>query len=223
RQLIGEATLDHARALVREARRFAPGLAMQCASSVTVLAVQGLVGLVLTRRAMERSNAGAVTVALDQHPGLLRGSGKRGDVIAFARDGKHVTLRAGEAKLSAGTATAGSQLVANAKVQLESTLQRAHHLQATHGLERRVRNQLIQTLTHHIEMADSPGAADALLAALLDRDCSVELDPLSVCEVHAWGLDGGDPVTLEHDEEPRCFVHSEEETRRALEEMLASS
>ncbi|MEQ9075566.1 MAG: hypothetical protein RLP09_17045, partial [Sandaracinaceae bacterium] len=39
RQLLGEATLDHARALVREARRFAPGLAMKSASSGTVLAV----------------------------------------------------------------------------------------------------------------------------------------------------------------------------------------
>jgi len=99
-QALTMADIDEAEteAVLFSARRLAPGLALSCIGSTGGVDLSGLLGLLLSARAMEMDDSPGLLLALDQHRDLLTGRGKLSDLLRIRLAGDRVIIDVIEAQ-----------------------------------------------------------------------------------------------------------------------------
>lgn len=215
--LFGDATPpDGARRVLDTALRVAPGLAMRCAGANVATELEGLVGLLLTAETVAAAHPDAVILSLDQHLGLLGGRGARGDLLFVRRANGYVSVTVCEAKFSTAHVGAESPVLATARAQVGSTVERLRHLSLDHPLHARARNALLRAVGHQAHLTVMSSAQAALAEALLDdlRDLRIPVvvESARSGEVHVWSVarDAGDVVVEEG--QTRAVIHGHEST-----------
>ena len=162
---------DLARRVVESARRFAPGTAISCTGTSCAVAVQGLVGLLLTRAKAGEPNGMHATLPIDQHVALLADTGgPQGDVLVVTRVTDGIELSVLESKFARES---GEALIPKASRQVRTTLARLARYAVEHPLRARVRENLARAIDDQREIA----GADAVPLALSEhvRDPAVPL------------------------------------------------
>ena len=187
-----EISTSETKAVLAAARALAPGLAIRCISSTGGVDLAGLLGLLLSARAIEAKSGGLV-LALDQHRDLLVGRGQLSDLLRIRIVDKSVCIDVVEAKFSAGALSLQSPAVIEAQHQVSSTIERLAQFTLDHPLILRTRSRLARAIVHRIHLGDpnAPWVTNAkdLLDAILDLRVKIHIGANTSSAIHAWSVD----------------------------------
>jgi hypothetical protein len=227
RFLLGSRVLGLGNAVVAAARSFVPGVAINAVGGTNIAHLEGLLGLLLTQRAL-----GIVTdrlvLSIDQHQDLLsRRAGPIGDVLVLERSVNGLYATVAESKFSRSVVSADSPVTGTAVRQVKSTLEKLGHLSVNHPLTFVARHTLARAVASQIQLTsedDVRARLEPFLQSALDKNCPILVSPASKCEVHLWStstatkdarvLDSNDVV---------IFSHSRSTTLAKLSDLVASS
>lgn len=221
RALLGTSVPGLATALVRAARRFVPGVAINAIGGTNAAQLEGLLGLILTQRQIAASDH--LVLSVDQHQELLsRRAGPIGDVLILRRatDGIHASVA--ESKFTRGPVDAQSPVAATAVKQVKATVEKLIHLSAVHPLAFVPRHMLARTIASQIQLAADPavtGRLQPFLAQALDQQQPLKVEPTSACAVHIWSTSEASVDGLTRDAEVPVHVHSRNTTLSELREL----
>ena len=227
RGLIGEDVEGLPEAVVTASRHFAPGLAINCAGAPTSVAIEGLIGLLLTAQAVRASQgAEALVLALDQHQGLLaRGHDDSRSDILYLRQEKDgaIVVSVVESKLSLNAASAETQVVGQALSQVKRTFERLDRFAASHPLVPAARAALRAALAQHLDLAGATKKhVDGLrpLMEAISQPTTVIRLARDEGEVHVWSLAPETKADVSIKEGTRVIIHDRAETMSGLKSML---
>ncbi|MFO0560249.1 MAG: hypothetical protein U0269_19690 [Polyangiales bacterium] len=150
-------TLTDARtlSLVALAQKIAPGLAIQCVSSLGGPELTGLLGLLLSADVSMERNEGAALLSLDRHRELV-GSKMRTDLLEIRPGHGEVRLGLIESKASRRGIDTGAAAVDKARQQLAQSRETLKRLTIDHPFAERLRGDLLQAMAEQaLASADS--------------------------------------------------------------------
>lgn len=196
-QIVGEPIERLGQAIIDHARTFVPGRAINCAGAVSALEVQGLLGLLLSERAIARAHTHpTLLLPIDQHQGLLArstrgrsGPNRRADLLVLQARPTELALGVVECKLSGDKLDKTHPMVVGAHQQVASSMEALERLTLAHPLAMAVRWELIAAVYDLLELN-----VDKREAALFDRVLAAVRGQLPVvadaalCGVRAWSL-----------------------------------
>jgi len=182
-----------AESVLSSARTLAPGLAIRCIGSTGGVDLSGLVGLLMSARAIEVDNLGGLVLALDQHRDLLTGRGQLSDLLRIRIVEKVICIEVVEAKFSTGSISLHSSAVTEAQQQVRSTIQRLAQFSLDHPLILRTRSRLARAIVHRIHLSVSGPSYSKhykeLLEAVLDPHVKILIGGNASGSIHAWSVD----------------------------------
>lgn len=133
-------------ALVRYAQRIAPGLALQCVSSLGGSSMTGLLGLLLSTHFLRDQVEEGMLLPLDRHRDLL-GRGQRADLLVVRAHGANaLKLEIAESKASRRALDEYDGAIEEAQAQLEHTRTMLERFATAHPLAHWVRGILLRAL-----------------------------------------------------------------------------
>jgi hypothetical protein len=183
---------DETESVLAAARALAPGLAIRCVGSTGGIDLSGLVGLLLSARAVEAEKRGGLLLALDQHQELLAGGGQLSDLLRVRMKGQAVSVDVVEAKFSTIPLSPQSSAVTEAQHQVRSTIERLAQFSLDHPLILRTRSRLARAIIHRIHLGASEHASASgwkeLLEAVLDPKVRVSIGR-DASAIHGWSVD----------------------------------
>jgi hypothetical protein len=220
--LVGaEILTSEAESVLASARSLAPGLAIRCIGSTGGVDLAGLVGLLLSARALGADNLGGLILALDQHRDLLTGRGQLSDLLRIRIVENDVCIDVVEAKFSKGAISVQSSAVTEAQQQVRSTIERLAQFSLDHPLILRTRSRLARAIVHRIHLSASGRGylknPKELLEAVLDPRTKILIGGTALGSIHAWSVDGSTQesrIVLPSGES--LCIHSRETTLRQL-------
>lgn len=215
--LLGDVNLD-AEWLLERARRLAPGLALR-ALAASPIALEGLIGLLLTESAVSRPER--LVLSLDQHHHLLSGAGSLADLLVLEWQDETVVVGVAEAKFTLGTATVDADPVPKALKQVETTVSRLARFGVSHPLSARTRAAFVRAALQQVHLIDRsrPRGELELLArivdGLADSQVQIRIEGADRAVVHVWSWS---PSTVDA-QEGTVTIHG----RAAIEALLHPS
>lgn len=222
RQIIPTLTEARTRALVTLAQKIAPGLAIQCVSSLGGSELTGLLGLLLSAHVSAERNEGAALLSLDRHQELA-GSAMRTDLLEIRPRREELRLGLIESKASRRGLEVSAAVVDKARAQLAESRANLQRLTIEHPFADRLRGDLLRAMAEQALAAVDSLAWSELLALLLRPSTRIVLGGASSDRILLWSLHPTEVAPLERAHGSELSMFSHREARERIERLASAT
>jgi hypothetical protein len=223
RVLLGGSMPGLAIALVRAARRFVPGVAINAVGGTNTAQLEGLLGLILTQR--EIASPDHLVLSIDQHQELLsRRAGPIGDALLLRQTAASLCASVAESKFTRVAMSAASPVIGSAVRQVKSTLDKLEHMSVDHPLSFVPRHLLARAIASRIQLAADANVTAQLepfLESVLNSKHLITIEPPCASSVHVWSISDETKDEMSSRFEIPVLLHGRSATLAKLSELAS--